>query len=230
MESIVLDKVCKEYEYKDNKESVLKEVDLKIKEGEFISIVGTSGSGKTTLLNVLGLMDKQTSGEYYLDGKKICGRDIDELADIRNRKIGFIFQNFNLLNDYTLVENVEIPISYSKNKKRMRKRAIDKLEELGLKEHINKTPKEISGGQKQRVAIARALINNPDIILADEPTGALDNKNSMKIIEILKEINNRGKTVIIVTHDMKIAKMCSRIIEIADGEIIKISNQKLRLK
>ncbi|MGL4850716.1 MAG: ABC transporter ATP-binding protein [Clostridium sp.] len=213
--------MCKEYGYKNNKESVLKEINLKIEEGEFISIVGTSGSGKTTLLNILGLMDKQTKGEYYLDDKNIEGNTIDELADIRNSEIGFVFQNFNLIDDYTLVENVEVPISYSKNKKKMKKRAIEQLKKLGLEEHINKTPKEISGGQKQRVAIARALVNNPKIILADEPTGALDSKNSEKIMSILSDINKAGRTVIIVTHDMKIAKKCNRVIEICDGKILE---------
>ncbi|MGL5414025.1 MAG: ABC transporter ATP-binding protein [Clostridium sp.] len=219
MGSIRLERICKEYGYKKNKESVLEEVNLKIEEGEFVSIVGTSGSGKTTLLNILGLMDKQTRGEYYLDNKNIEGNTIDELAELRNSEIGFVFQNFNLIDDYTLIENVEIPISYSKNKKKIKKRAVEQLEKLGLKEHITKTPKEISGGQKQRVAIARALVNNPKIILADEPTGALDSKNSENIIRILSDINKEGKTVIIVTHDMKIAKKCKRVIEICDGKI-----------
>lgn len=178
------------------------------------------GSGKTTLLNILGLLDIQTSGEYILDGKVVKGIKADSLAKLRNKKIGFIFQNFNLLYEYDIVYNVSIPLTYSNNTKDMRSRCVKMLKMVGLKDHINKKPDELSGGQKQRVAIARALINEPEIILADEPTGALDKKTGDDILELIRDINKEGKTIIIVTHDKSIADKCDRVINIIDGQVV----------
>lgn len=220
MEFIKLKNINKIYGSKENEEHVLKNINLTINKGELVAIMGPSGSGKTTLLNILGLMDKQTSGEYYLNGEEVSKKTIKELAKIRNSTIGFVFQNFNLINDYNLIENVAITLSYSLNKKNIKKRSIEKLKDVGLDEYINKKPTQLSGGQKQRVAIARALINNPDIILADEPTGALDQKTGIKILSILKDINKNGKTVIIITHDINIANECERVIRIEDGVIM----------
>lgn len=197
----------------------LKDINLSIEKGELVAIVGPSGSGKSTLLNIIGCLDKATSGEYYFNGKLINDFSPIESAKIRNEKIGFIFQNFNLLYKYNLIENVEIPLSYSKNKKNMKKRAIEILKKVELGEYVGNRPDMLSGGQKQRVAIARALVNEPDIILADEPTGALDVATGEKIISLLKEINRDGRTVLIITHDRSIASKCNRIIEIVDGKI-----------
>ena len=185
-----------------------------------VAIMGPSGSGKTTLLNILGLLDIQTSGEYILDGKVVKGIKADSLAKLRNKKIGFIFQNFNLLYEYDIVYNVSIPLTYSNNTKDMRSRCVKMLKMVGLKDHINKKPDELSGGQKQRVAIARALINEPEIILADEPTGALDKKTGDDILELIRDINKEGKTIIIVTHDKSIADKCDRVINIIDGQVV----------
>ena len=219
MEVIKFKDINKKYGKGESQEHVLKDINLSINKGDMVAIMGPSGSGKTSLLNILGLMDKQSSGRYELYGEDILNKSEKELASLRNEKIGFVFQNFNLINEYNLIENVIIPLSYSKNKNSMKKRAISKLEEVGLKNYIKKKVNELSGGQKQRVAIARALVNEPEIILADEPTGALDEKNGNSIMEILKHINKKGKTVIIITHDINIANKCKNIIEIKDGKL-----------
>lgn len=197
----------------------LDNVNLQVDKGELIAIVGPSGSGKSTLLNILGCLDKATAGEYKLDGIDIMKAGNAKLSVIRNEKIGFVFQNFNLLYDYNLIENVSLPLSYSKNKKGMKDNAKKLLEDFGLKDHLEKTPDKLSGGQKQRVAIARAIIANPEIILADEPTGALDQKTGKQIIDKLIDINKTGTTVIIITHDMNVAKRCNRILKIEDGKL-----------
>lgn len=197
----------------------LDNVNLQVDKGELIAIVGPSGSGKSTLLNILGCLDKATAGEYKLDGIDIMKAGNAKLSVIRNEKIGFVFQNFNLLYDYNLIENVSLPLSYSKNKKGMKDKAKKLLEDFGLKDHLEKTPDKLSGGQKQRVAIARAIIANPEIILADEPTGALDQKTGKQIIDKLIDINKTGTTVIIITHDMNVAKRCNRILKIEDGKL-----------
>lgn len=219
MSIISLKNINKDYGSGEAKTAALKDINVEIEKGEMIAIMGPSGSGKTTLLNILGLLDIPSDGEYYLDDELVKQIKVDSLAKIRNKKIGFVFQNFNLLYDYSVLYNVEMPLTYSKDKKNMRERATKMLENVGLKEHINKSPNELSGGQKQRVAIARALINEPDIILADEPTGALDKKTGEEILALLKEINKNGKTIIIVTHDINIAKYCDKIINIVDGQI-----------
>ncbi len=220
MEIIKLVDIGKTYGKGTDAETVaLKNINLTINEGEFISIMGPSGSGKSTLLNILGCIDNPTEGKYYLNNKEVSLLKGKELARIRNEEIGFIFQNFNLLYDYNLIDNVSLPLSYSKKKLPKTKTAIDMLDRLGLGVHKLKTTDQLSGGQKQRVAIGRALINEPKIILADEPTGALDRKTGMEVMEMLKEINREGKTVIIITHDKSIGEQCDRMIKIADGEI-----------
>lgn len=197
----------------------LEDVNLIINEGDFLSIMGPSGSGKSTLLNILGCIDNPTTGEYYLNGKEVSSLEGKELARVRNEEIGFIFQNFNLLYDYSLIDNVALPLQYSKRKIPKLKTAIDMLDRLGLGAHKSKTPDQLSGGQKQRVAIGRALINEPKIILADEPTGALDQKTGVEVMNMLKDINKEGKTIIIITHDKNIGEQCDRMIKITDGKL-----------
>ena len=221
MSMISLKNIIKDYGEGSGKTTALKGVDLEIEKGEMVAIMGPSGSGKTTLLNILGLLDIQTSGEYILDGKVVKGIKADSLAKLRNKKIGFIFQNFNLLYEYDIVYNVSIPLTYSNNTKDMRSRCVKMLKMVGLKDHINKKPDELSGGQKQRVAIARALINNPYVIFADEPTGALDSNTSTEIMEILKKLNEDNKTIIMVTHDEDLTKYANKIIRVKDGVITK---------
>ncbi|MDD7795913.1 ABC transporter ATP-binding protein [Clostridium sp. 'White wine YQ'] len=218
MSLIRLIDVNKKYDFT----KALDNINLTIEKGELVAIMGPSGSGKSTLLNILGCIDVPTSGKYQLDDEVVSTFSSKKLANIRNKKIGYIFQNFNLLNDYNLVENVSIPLIYSQKKdKHIKNSAIDFLKKVGLGKHITKTPNELSGGQKQRVAIARALVNNPEIILADEPTGSLDQKTGLLIMDMLKDINSQGYTVIIVTHDVNIANQCDRKIIINDGKILE---------
>ncbi|MGL5149043.1 MAG: ABC transporter ATP-binding protein [Clostridium sp.] len=221
MEVIKLSNIRKVYGEGNGRTCALDKVNLVINKGELIGIIGPSGSGKSTLLNIIGLIDVQTSGDYLLNGRSVKGMKSNELAVIRNEELGFIFQNFNLLNDYTVLDNVTMPLVYAKkNKGDKLTRGMDMLKSLGMEDHISKTPDKLSGGEKQRVAIARALINNANIILADEPTGSLDKKNGRDVIDKLKEINKSGKTVIIITHDEGIAKECDRVIKIEDGHIV----------
>lgn len=222
MSLISLKNISKIYGEGEWETRALDDVSLEIEKGEMIAIMGPSGSGKSTLLNILGFIDIPTSGEYLLNGKSLKGMSSEELATTRNATVGFIFQNFNLLYDQNLVYNVALPLLYSKNKKDFRRRAMDMLEKVGLeKKHFEKTADKLSGGQKQRVAIARALVNNPEIILADEPTGALDKETGNNIMDMLLDINATGKTVIIITHDPEIANKCKRIIKISDGKIVE---------
>ncbi|MGG7178288.1 ABC transporter ATP-binding protein [Clostridium paraputrificum] len=219
MNIISLKNISKIYGKGNGETRALKNINLNIEKGEMIAIMGPSGSGKTTLLNIIGLLDIQTEGEYILNGREVKELKVDKLAKIRNKELGFVFQNFNLLYQYSTLYNVEMPITYSKDKKNMKERGMKVLSDVGLKEYKDKTPNELSGGQKQRVAIARALVNNPEIILADEPTGALDKNTGIDILNLLKSINKEGRTVIIVTHDINIANECDRIINIIDGQI-----------
>ena len=196
-------------------------ISITIDEGEFVAIVGKSGSGKSTLMNIIGALDKPTSGHYYLNGRDTSNMSEDELADLRNKYIGFIFQQYNLLPKLTLLENVELPLLYAGLSASKRKeRALDALNKVGLKEKYKSFPNQLSGGQQQRVSIARALAGTPSLLLADEPTGALDSKTSRDVLNFLKTLNNEGKTVVIITHDNSIAEEANRIIQIKDGHIM----------
>ena len=218
---ITVDNINKTYKNGSLELQVLKNISFKVDKGEFLAIMGSSGSGKSTMMNILGCLDNQYEGRYILDGIDISKSTENELSEIRNKKIGFIFQSFNLLPRLTALENVELPLIYSSVPKEERhKRANELLEMVGLKERTHHRPNELSGGQRQRVAIARALVNNPSIILADEPTGNLDSKSEGEIIEILQKLNKMGKTIVIVTHEPSIGKIAERKIVFKDGEII----------
>ena len=215
--------MSKVYEMGENKVYALDHIDLNIKKHEFVSIIGPSGSGKSTLMNMLGCLDVPTEGIYILDGKPISKMSDDELAEIRNKKIGFVFQGFNLLPKLTAIENVELPLIYQNvPAKERRERAKKALASVGLEDRINHTPNELSGGQQQRVAIARALITNPPLILADEPTGNLDSKSGKEVMEIFKKLNEQGNTIVLITHDNDVAKQAKRIIRIQDGKLSEI--------
>ena len=218
---IELKDIMKTYVMGDNVVHALNHVDVTIDYGEFTSIMGASGSGKSTMMNILGCLDRPTSGEYYLDGKEIAGYDDDELAHTRNAKIGFVFQNFNLLSKLTAQANVALPLIYAgvSEEERM-ERAKRALEAVGLGDRLDHKPMEMSGGQRQRVAIARALINDPPVIMADEPTGNLDTKSSYEIMDIFKKMNEQGKTVIMVTHEPDIAAYTKRILVMRDGKLV----------
>lgn len=196
-------------------------INLKINRGEFVAIVGKSGSGKSTLMNIIGALDKPTSGKYYLNGRDTSFMTDDELADIRNKTIGFIFQQYNLLPKLTLLENVELPLLYAGVKtKERRRRALESLGRVGLKEKYNQYPNQLSGGQQQRVSIARALAGSPSLLLADEPTGALDSKTSREVLNFLKQLHKEGNTIVMITHDNAIAAEAERVVRIHDGKII----------
>ena len=193
-------------------------ITLTIDRGEFVAIVGKSGSGKSTLMNIIGALDVPTSGSYLLSGEDVDQMDEDQLADIRNRMIGFIFQQYNLLPKSNLLENVELPLLYAKVPgEERRERAMKALERVGLEDKWKHFPRQLSGGQQQRVSIARALAGNPSLILADEPTGALDSRTSREVLDFLKELNQEGNTIVMITHDLKVAKAANRIVRIVDG-------------
>lgn len=218
---IALQNITKEYRSLDVITPVLQGVSLTIHDGDFIAITGPSGSGKSTMMNILGLLDVPTNGSYFLNGERTTGLSEDELAYIRNREIGFVFQSFNLLSRSTALENVILPAIYAGADKTFRdERAKELLRQVGLGERIFNHPNQLSGGQQQRVAIARSLMNNPRIILADEPTGNLDTKSGNDVMRILKELNKEGKTIILITHEPDIAKQAKKIIHFRDGKIV----------
>lgn len=213
--------VYKKYVVGKENINALNGVDFKITEGDFVAIVGKSGSGKSTLMHIVGLLDTPTSGQVLLYGKDVSNYTEAELATTRNKEIGFVFQSFNLLQRTSTLENVELPLKYAKTKKAQRiAKATEVLNLVGLGERLNNKSNELSGGQKQRVAIARALVNDPSIILADEPTGNLDSKTGDEIVELFKKLNKMGKTIIIVTHDEDLAKIAKKRVEISDGKVV----------
>ncbi len=215
---VILRDIKKSYFLTNRVIEVLRGISLEIKDGEFISLMGPSGAGKSTLLNIIGCLDVPTSGKYILDGIDINTLSENELSEIRNKKIGFVFQNFNLIPRLSALKNVELPLIYSKvSSAERRKRSLSLLEKVGLSDRANHLPNELSGGEQQRVSIARAIVNNPSIILADEPTGNLDSKTGKEIMEIFRSIHKEGATIIMVTHEMSIAEYAERIITIKDG-------------
>lgn len=219
---IQITNLMKTYKLGGETVNALNNVSLEIKKGEFLAIIGPSGSGKSTLMNMIGCLDRPESGQYLLDGKDIGKMNDNQLAMIRNQKIGFIFQNFNLLTKLTAIENVELPLTYAGvSVKSRREMALEGLKKVGLAGRAGHLPTQLSGGQQQRVAIARALVGNPSILLADEPTGALDSKTSREILEVMKELNELGNTIILITHDLAIAKQARRMISIQDGQLLE---------
>lgn len=227
---IQLSNIVKSYRNGDQELNVLKGIDLTVYEGEFVAIMGPSGSGKSTLMNIIGLLDRPTSGDYSLNGTQVEELKEKELAKVRNQEIGFVFQQFFLLSKLSALQNVELPLVYAGvNSSKRRQLAKQFLEKVELSERMKHLPSELSGGQKQRVAIARALVNNPSIILADEPTGALDTKTSDQIMQLLTELNREGKTIVMVTHEPEIADFATRKIVIRDGEITRDTTESVRI-
>ena len=226
---IKINDLHKSYKMGSNSLHVLKGINFDVEEGELVAIMGSSGSGKSTLLNILGMLDLLDKGSYDLDGVPIKDLDETKAANYRNKFLGFVFQSFNLINYKTALENVTLPLYYQGVKRKERETlALEYLDNVGLKEWATHLPSELSGGQKQRVAIARALVSKPKVLLADEPTGALDSTTSKEVMALIQEINKNGKTILIVTHEEYIAKMCSRIVRLKDGIIVEDKKNKMQ--
>ena len=224
---VSINKLHKSYKMGDSSLHVLKGIDLNIKEGEMVAIMGSSGSGKSTLLNIIGILDEHDKGDYTLDGVEIKNLDEKKAAQYRNRFLGFVFQSFNLITFKNALENVALPLYYQGlSRKERQEKALFYLEKVGLKDWAKHLPNELSGGQKQRVAIARALASQPKVLLADEPTGALDSGTSAEIMQFLQQLNDEGRTLLIVTHETDIANMCKRIVKLKDGIIM--SDKKVK--
>ena len=224
---IKLKNLHKSYKMGSSSLHVLKGINLNIEDGELVAIMGSSGSGKSTLLNILGMLDTADKGDYILDSFKIENLNETKAAKYRNKFLGFIFQSFNLINYKTALENISLPLYYQGISRKERQQiALDYLDRVGLKEWATHLPSELSGGQKQRVAIARAMASKPKVLLADEPTGALDTKTSCDVMDLIQKINQEGKTILVVTHELEIAKMCKRIVKLKDGVIVEDSKVK----
>ena len=223
MATIVLKGIRKVFTMGGTRVEALRGISLAVADGEFVAIMGTSGSGKSTLMNILGCLDQATEGEYFLEGVQVNGLTKRQLADIRNQKIGFVFQGFNLLPRTTALDNVELPLLYARGNhvKNPRKQAIAALEQVGLKDRLHHESTQLSGGQQQRVAIARALVNRPAILLADEPTGNLDSRTTMEVLAIFQALNEQGITILLVTHEPEVARYAKRIVEVRDGLILR---------
>ena len=228
MSSVVLAKnISKIYGEGESQVKAVDNVSLEINKGEFVAIIGASGSGKSTLMHILGCLDKPSNGDYFFGGKVVSSLSDNELANIRNKKIGFVFQFFNLLPRTSAVKNVELPLLYAGvNKKERQKMSEKVLKNLGLSQRLQSTSAQLSGGEQQRVAIARALVNNPEVIFADEPTGNIDSKSSEEIMNLFKSLNKKGHTIVVITHDKEVADFASRIITIRDGKIISDRRRK----
>jgi putative ABC transport system ATP-binding protein len=221
MDLILLKDIHKTYYLGEVDVPVLKGVSLSIQPGEMVALMGASGSGKTTLMNLLGCLDKPTAGKYWLDGEEVSELSPVQRADVRNRKIGFVFQSFNLIPRTSAVANVELPLAYAGvGKRERRRRAIDALDQVGLAERMHHMPNEMSGGQQQRVAVARAIATNPSMILADEPTGNLDTEATAEVMRIFSGLNAEGRTVVLITHEPEVAKFCRRVVQLRDGSVV----------
>ncbi len=219
-----LKEIYKDYMQGKDAVPVLRNINLAVEEGEYLAVMGPSGSGKSTLMNIIGCLDRQTSGMFIFDDTDISTCKDKELSEIRNRKIGFVFQNFNLLPRQSALENVELPLLYAGvNKKERRERAAEALVKVGLEDRMNFRPTQLSGGQKQRVAIARAMVNSPRLLLADEPTGALDTKSGEQVMELFRELNDEGVTIVMITHEREIADHAKRIMFIRDGQLSNLN-------
>jgi putative ABC transport system ATP-binding protein len=218
---ILMQGITKVYQLSEVSVTVLKGIDISIQQGEYVAIMGASGSGKSTLMNIIGCLDRSTAGDYVLEGRDLMRLDDEQLAYVRNQRIGFVFQQFNLLPRSTALENVMLPMVYANiPKPKRRQRAIEALTQVGLGDYLYNRPTQLSGGQQQRVAVARALVNQPALVLADEPTGALDSETSQEIMDLLTDLNRNGITIIIVTHDREVAAQTRRMIRLQDGLVI----------